>query len=247
MRRTFLIAAGFALLLALALWLMPEQSPPGAAQAQGPPAVLAAIEPAAPRPQSVAEIDKAPAELPTVDVKPRAVHTVPDTDAAPARPVTLKGRDGRDITPRAPQVAARPAPAPPRGPGPAFTISGAARVGDVVSLSVRGRAVPLFGVKPPRAGDRCTVGAGLAPRDCGDVARQALAARLGANANVSCRVPPGQRGAGAAAICLDSLGVDLGGYLIAEGFALADAAQSYDYLGAEGVARSLRRGLWRYR
>jgi endonuclease YncB( thermonuclease family) len=50
-----------------------------------------------------------------------------------------------------------------------------------------------------------------------------------------------------AAVCRDSAGIDLGGLLVAEGFALADPTQSYDYFGAEAAARQLRRGLWRYR
>ena len=49
------------------------------------------------------------------------------------------------------------------------------------------------------------------------------------------------------AICLDGDGVDLGGFLVAEGLALADPAQSYDYVGAEGIARAQKRGLWLFR
>ena len=42
-------------------------------------------------------------------------------------------------------------------------------------------------------------------------------------------------------------GIDLGAMLVAEGFALADPTQSYDYFSAEAAARQLRRGLWQYR
>jgi endonuclease YncB( thermonuclease family) len=83
-------------------------------------------------------------------------------------------------------------------------------------------------------------------QSCRDVARKALAQRHAAHSQVHCRIPPGQRGA-PGAICLDASGTDLGGFLVAEGFALADPAQSYDYVGAEGVARSFHRGLWHYR
>jgi endonuclease YncB( thermonuclease family) len=109
-----------------------------------------------------------------------------------------------------------------------------------------GRAVPLFGVRPPESRDRCAAGAG-APHSCDDVARHAMARRLAGNPAVSCRLPPGQPAENAGAICLDSTGLDLGGWLVGEGLALAEPRQSYDYVGAEGVARSLRRGLWRYR
>jgi endonuclease YncB( thermonuclease family) len=185
-------------------------------------------------------------DLPTVEVKPRPVHTVPD-DTPPPAPVKLLGRDGAMLAPPAPETVARRAPPPVPKQMAAIVISGAARVDDSVSLSVRGRIVPLFGVRAPGSGDRCAVAPGPSPRACGAVAREALAARLRADTTVSCRVPPGQRGGRGAAVCLDSTGVDLAGFLVGAGFALADPAQSYDYVGAEGVARSFRRGLWRYR
>lgn len=127
-----------------------------------------------------------------------------------------------------------------------MTISGAAQLGAHLSLTLRGRAVPLFGVRLPSEGDHCAARGG-ATRPCGVAARELLAARLRNHAAVSCRVPPGQRDHGSAAICLDAAGVDLGGMLVGDGLALADRGASYDYVGAEGVARSLHRGLWRYR
>lgn len=207
---------------------------------------------AAPETPASAQLAAAPAtdDLPTIDVPSRPVNVVPDHDTPPPHPVTIVGRDGRDMTPRSDgaQLASRRAPPPPApapAPTPAVTIRGSARLGEALTLSVQGRAVSLFGVQPPQPGERCSVGAQTAARTCVELAREALAARLKNNAAVSCRVPPGQRD-GAAAICLDSTGVDLGGFLVAEGFALADRAQSYDYVGAEGVARSFRRGLWRF-
>jgi endonuclease YncB( thermonuclease family) len=189
---------------------------------------------------------QAQSDLPTVAVPQRQTHAVPE-DSAPAKPVIFTGRGGRDGRARsAPQMAARPLPpAPPQVP--ALTISGPARADQAVSLMVRGRSVPLFGVRAPQAGDRCAPNSGLAPRSCRDVAHEMLAARLRGNDSVFCRVPRGQRDGGIAAVCLDARGVDLGGYLVGEGFALADTRQSYDYAGAESVARSARRGLWRYR
>jgi len=173
-------------------------------------------------------------DLPSVEVPSRPVHAVPPDDGAPARPVTMG---------RAPSAESR-SPAPPSAP--AVIINGAAKLGGGFSLTVGQRAIELFGVKPAHSGDRCAGGAQPAS-NCGEVARGALAARLKANAAVSCRVPPGQRRAVPAALCTDAAGVDLGGFLVAQGFALADPTQSYDYVGAEGVARSLKRGLWRYR
>jgi endonuclease YncB( thermonuclease family) len=74
----------------------------------------------------------------------------------------------------------------------------------------------------------------------------ALQQRLAGHSIVACRVPSGQSGE-PGAICLDEEGTDLGRYLVIQGYALADIGQSYDYLPAEGAARTAKRGLWRYR
>ncbi len=159
--------------------------------------------------------------LPTVEVPARPVHTVPD-DVPPPRPVTLKGRDGKQSTPRsAPAMVASCTPVPPPRPAPVRTIAGSARVLDAVTLVIGWRPVTLFGVRAPVAGDRCTRGPEV-PHVCGDLARDVLALRLFRNGNVSCRVPAGQQGGAQAAICLDADGVDLGGWLVGEGLALAD-------------------------
>lgn len=183
-----------------------------------------------------------PSDLPTIEVKPRPVHTVPDYTPLPP-PVTLQGRDPAGAS----ETLARAAPPPAPKQTPAIIIAGAAHPDGGVTLSVRGRVVPLYGVRAPKPGDRCAVAPGPSPRACADVARHALAIRLSINANVSCRIPPGRRGGGSAAVCLDSTGVDLAGFLVSSGFVLADPAQGSDYVGAESIARSFRRGLWRYR
>lgn len=174
-------------------------------------------------------------DLPSIDVSARPVHVVPPDEGKPARPVTITGRvaapDGR---------AAAPPTATPA------VIKGPAKLAAGLSLTIGNRAVELFGVKVPRSGDRCA-GATQPLGNCADVARGALAARLKGNAAVSCRVPPGQRRTVPAALCVDAMGVDLAGFLVAQGFALADPAQSYEYVGAETTARSQKRGLWRYR
>jgi hypothetical protein len=220
--------------------------------ASPPPPSVTPPAPTLPPPAEAAsppQLAEAPApDLPTVEVSERPEHVVPDHDSAPPRPVILKDRDrSADVGPPAAsrRVAARQTPSLPQQ-SPMVTINGKARLGEGVSLIVQGRAVALFGVRAPRPGDRCTVSARLAPRACDEVAREVLASRLDVYGTVSCRMPPGQRGA-PAAICLDSTGIDLGGFLVAQGFGLADAAQSGDYVGAESVAASLHRGLWRFR
>ncbi len=229
MRTLPVIVAGA--LLALDVPLLPAE-----AQAPSPAATVLADAAAAPTGESLPQ-------LPTVEVAPRPVHTVPGYEPPPA-PVIF---DGRAAGIAAPQLSERRAPPPMPVQRPTQTISGVAQLGELLSLSVGGHSVPLFGVRLPAIGDRCSAERRAAPRACSEVARAALATRLGAGGAVSCRIPPGQSNHRAAAICLDSRGVDLGGFLVGEGFALADRTQSYDYVGAEGVARSPRRGLWRFR
>lgn len=208
---------------------------------------LLALGFAAPPSRAQAPAPQATADLPTVEVGPRPVHVVPDHDAPPPPPVTIKHRARESIAHAAAErPARRPAPRRRSPPLPTTIISGRARLGAQLSLTLRGRAVPLFGVRLPPEGDHCAASGG-ATRPCGAAARALLAARLSDNAAVSCRVPPGQRDHGSAAICLDASGVDLGGMLVGEGLALADRTTSFDYVGAEGVAHSLHRGLWRYR
>ena len=223
--------AGLALALAVIaaeLLLLPGAS---AVRAEGPAsdAPPAAADPAG--------------DLPTVEIGQRPVHAVPESDAAPAPPVTIKGRDGSATALRAPPVPTHYTPSPP----PLTQISGAARVTDGVSLSVLGRKVRLFGVRAPAGGDLCSSSDSTAPKPCSEQARGALIARPAANDQISCQVPPGQRAPVPAAVCHDAQGADLARMLVADGFALADPTQSYDYFGAEAAARQLRRGLWHYR
>jgi endonuclease YncB( thermonuclease family) len=240
-----------------------RETPAQAAAPAAPDAV-----PAAPPPTPPAS------DLPSVDVAPRLVHGVPDADEPPP-PVTLVDRNGRTIKEIKPAAPLSPTYVPSVGPAPnrpgappsrvasapglapqatnsrvpttpaSGTFAGAAAAAGGTVLSVGGRNVRLFGVRLADARDQCGLGVGDR-RNCADVARDALAQRLLRYPRVACRVPPGQRG-DPAAICSDGSGTDLGGFLVAEGYALADVSQSYDYFGAEGVARSSRRGLWRYR
>jgi endonuclease YncB( thermonuclease family) len=199
----------------------------------------------APPPPEIAPPPVPGSDLPVVAVRPRAVHTVDEDQVAPPRPVTLQSRDGHPVAEKPPLAA----PVPPRQAAavPVPQIKGAARVADVVSLSVIGRSLQLFGVKPPMPGDRCAISSRMAPRNCAEVAQEVLATRLRNNSAVSCRVSPNQNGELTAAVCLDSTGVDLAGFLVGEGFALADSAQGRNYSGAESIARSSHRGLWQYR
>lgn len=207
-------------------------------------AVEASVAVPVPPPAAPAPAESAPAlpALPTVDVEARPVHPVPD-QLSPAPAMTVFNREGKEIRPREP-------PAPPSRPSVASAAafapaSGPAVVTGATTLAIAGRQLRLFGVLAPESRDRCGIGPGD-NRSCADVARDALAQRLKQNPNVACHLPAGQPG-DPGAICIDATGTDLAGFLVAEGFALADTKLSYQYFGAEGVARTYREGLWRYR
>lgn len=248
----------------------PESEPLRSAPAGENALILAPLAPSnAPTVQVPPQAPNAPTsspppvpELPTVAVAPPVVHVVPsDRETKRLGAVTMHERNGHTFTivPAAPMPspstpnAAPPAtasvPMPAQGFAPVVAnpavFSGHARAVGPLTLSVHGQTVALFGVKPAAPDDRCAAASGK-PISCAALAQAALTGKLAGHSIVACRVPPGQRGT-LGAICLDEQGNDLGRFLVIEGLALADSAQSYDYLPAESAAHSAKRGLWRFR
>lgn len=248
--------------------------PPAAPEAAPLPAAATNNTPAPPAAAEATPPAKPPgSDLPNVEVAPLTVHTVPDAEP-PAPSVTVVDRNGRTLRELKPSDGLSPGYVPSVGPGgaasspsrgstrpilvppasnprlamvlPGTMFNGRGGAAGGATVSVSGHNLRLFGVRPADARDRCGLGTGD-NRSCSDVARDALAQRLQHYPNVACRVPPGQRGNDQAAICTDNSGTDLAGFLVGEGYALADTNQSFDYFGAEGLARANRRGLWRYR
>jgi endonuclease YncB( thermonuclease family) len=227
-----------------ALWLAtPPSAPP-----PPPPAQVAVAPPPPPAPPPAAEAPP-PAEpaqpelppLPEVKLSEHTIHPVP-SDPGPPAPGSQGFNNSSRPMAQSDEVAfgARPLASKPTSK----QFSGNATATGGVELKVDATPVALFGIKPAGNPDRC----GATPdTDCAAAARQALAERLSAGTKISCRVPNPKPGPVVYAICLDSNGVDLSGFLIAQGLALADTGQSYDYVGAESVARSLKRGLWKFR
>ncbi|GGF48882.1 hypothetical protein GCM10011611_64080 [Aliidongia dinghuensis] len=216
----------------------PPQTPPetpseASAQATAPaaaPAPAAEAAPAAPEPPP----------LTAVQVAERPVHEVPP-DKDPPKPDSV----ALDLSRPPPGVAGRH-PSEGSTTSAPKQFAGAARVTGATSLMVGAVPVQLFGVKPPLPGDRCEQGG--VSTSCVDLAKKRLLERLAASDQVNCRTPNPQPGLVVAfAICLDPRGIDLGSYLLNEGLALADTGQSYDYVGAEGVAKTLKHGLWKFR
>jgi endonuclease YncB( thermonuclease family) len=233
--------AGLAL---AAVWLAPRLLParraPVIVSIEVPLARAAAAQTPAASP--AAKTDATPSSaavpaLPTVEVPTRPVHAVPREDP-PVVKLHLYDRAGNELPSRSVSLSPPSAPAEP-------TFAGAAEATGGVTLEVAGRRVKLFGVRAADPRDRCGLGPGD-DRDCAEVEKDALARRLQRADRVSCHVPAGQPGK-PAAVCVDTTGTDLGGFLVAEGLALTDTNESYEYFGAEGVARSFHRGLWRNR
>jgi endonuclease YncB( thermonuclease family) len=273
-QRRFIGIAVLALLVLLVIWrvtapspsvppepvvatLAPAPTPPVPAPAPAPPApatpapepaapvdaIPPAAAPAAPAPaETAAQVAAAPAlpPLTSVVVAPRAINEVPEEKMAPRPDSTAL-----DMTRPPPGYAGRH-PSEGSTTGPPKQFSGAARINGPTSLTVGAIPVQLFGVKPPLPGDRCELGG--TPMSCTDLAKKRLLERFGRSDQVNCRTPNPQPGLVVAfAICLDANGIDLGSFLLNEGLALADTGQSYDYVGAEGVARTLKHGLWKFR
>ncbi|HUK06515.1 MAG TPA: hypothetical protein VLX09_01480 [Stellaceae bacterium] len=227
--------------------------------------------PATPAPATPAPVVTAPEtpptlpELPTEEVHEQPANPVPP-GVSPMQPVTIEDRNGHTVTRPGspgrpatatpePAPAAVPEPSPAAVPAPtqtalappmAATVIGPASATGAVSLAVHGQGVRLYGVQPPGDADRCVSPRGYT-MSCADVTREVLAERLARSTAVTCRLPPHRRIDEAPRICLDGGGVDIAGYLVAEGLALADPRESRDYLGAQGIAKSYRKGLWAYR
>jgi endonuclease YncB( thermonuclease family) len=213
-------------------------------------------------------------ELPTVSVESPSVHPVPDeSETRSISPATLSNRLGQPLKMKtnpalppsyvpsvpgpglsspassgpksgAPQQSAM-IPEPPLTGNPSV-FSGRARALGGVNIEVAGLKVRLFGVRLPEVRDQCAAANGK-PQACDAAGLAALQQRLAGHSIVACHVPPGQQSSEPGAVCLDEEGNDLGRYLVIQGYALADSNQSYDYLPAEGAARTAKRGLWNYR
>jgi endonuclease YncB( thermonuclease family) len=221
MRKYTLIALGLTVALVIASGVTFMARNPGT------PPVEVAAQPVPVPPQPPVQAPPQAAglpDLPVEEVAPRIVHAVPENQAPPPSPS---------------QTASAAEPATPAS----ASLSGMARATGPVSLLVDGHYVRLYGVRPPANGDRCSVDT-LAGQPCALVAQEVLTRRLRANPTVNCRVPPGESDGESTRLCLDAKGVDLAGFLVAEGLVLADANSTSDYVGAESVARSYRKGLW---
>jgi endonuclease YncB( thermonuclease family) len=237
---------------------------PTSVQPYQPPVPMAMVEvtrpaspapPTAPRPSAamlseVAALPGSGFEPPSLALDVRQIHRMPARGrarhAAPGlaakKPAAPKPADAATGPLR--NTAYRPlgSEAGPRIGGPAVVTS-------ALELNVAGRPLRLYGVAAPKASDLCAWRAAYAAQQCDEASREALAHFVADNGAVSCRmlaVGAGERMA-LPALCTTANGRDLGRYLVANGFALADPNEIVDYAAAEKKARHDQLGLWGYR
>jgi endonuclease YncB( thermonuclease family) len=228
-----------------------------------PPTVEAAASPSRPAGEQVAALtpmESAPSAvappLRTVELQSHEIHAVPPHDQ-PMRPVTIVNREDRAPVGHATPKHAELLSPPPRDEGRApvrsaketngVRLAGPAIVTAALELNVAGKPLRLYGVKPPASGDMCAPGTNYAARACPDVSRQALAARIGKDGEVTCRILATGGRQALPAVCADGTGTDLATYLVEHGFALADPNDMVDYSVAETHAKDAHTGLWSYR
>lgn len=119
-------------------------------------------------------------------------------------------------------------------------------VGDDATLRVQGRRIRLFGIYLPDTGRQCrTV---IRPPRCAP--RAALALEFKIQGFVRCIVQERYRDGSLGAVCFargDSMldpAVDLGGWLIEQGLAVALPYAPFSYAVRERIARAQGRGVW---
>jgi len=204
-------------------------------------------------PGSHNEASSAPSSRPSAGPAPDYIAPTPPPatyrpSVGPALPDVASSRPPTTQQPSTPGAGAAGPPVEHTAsvPSASSQFSGPAHATGTVSLAVDGHSVRLYGVLPPASTDRCTLGTG-APQTCAEVTQVMLAAKLARTTSVTCQLPAGASPADPARICRDAAGVDLAGFLVSEGLAVADEHTKAGYAGAESTARSSGKGLWRFR
>ena len=119
-------------------------------------------------------------------------------------------------------------------------IAGTARVIDGDSLEINGERIRLHGIDAPEARQLCRLDG--KPWRCGQDATNALAGKIDRQ-RVTCREVDGRRRGRMVATCTVA-GVDLGEWMVLNGWAVAYHLYSYEHSRAEQRAKSARRGIW---
>lgn len=131
------------------------------------------------------------------------------------------------------------APAKPPAPLPTTIGSGMALEGDLIS--VNGSAVKLWGIDAPDAGQTCQTRSNQ-PYDCFNESKNVLSNIIGQN-QVTCYIRGKDRNGQSVGTCAVN-DLDLAALMVRDGWALAYADLSPQYVDLEGVAQARNRGLW---
>ncbi len=123
----------------------------------------------------------------------------------------------------------------------AAEVVGKARVIDGSTLEVGGRTVRLYGIDAPSEAQSCTQDGKTWP--CGREASFALVSQVG-NHWLTCEEKGRDSEDRILALCRVG-GKDLGRFMVAQGWALADRRVNNEYAADEGQARNARKGAWR--
>lgn len=125
-------------------------------------------------------------------------------------------------------------------PASAQTLSGEARIIDADTVEIAGERLRLEGIDAPESRQTCKRDGKR--YDCGKDATSALREQIG-KASITCIGDTRDQYDRLIAVCyLD--GLDLNGWLVHQGHALAYRRFSKRYVAAEDEARKARRGIW---
>ena len=125
-------------------------------------------------------------------------------------------------------------------PASAQTLTGEARIIDADTVEIAGERLRLEGIDAPESRQTCKHGGKR--YDCGKDATSALRKKIGKE-SITCQGDTRDRYDRLIAVCyLDEL--DLNGWLVRQGHALAYRRFSKRYVAAEDEARKAKRGIW---
>lgn len=122
------------------------------------------------------------------------------------------------------------------------TLIGHPSVIDGDTIEINDQRIRLHGIDAPEARQTCS--RGEVEWLCGQEASKALRDALRNNPMLNCMQTDTDRYGRIVAKCFTFEGVDISGWMVSEGWALAYTRYSNDYVSAEDIAKARGLGLW---